>query len=122
MTRMIFEVVRFFSLAIWTVIGFVFWLPFLVRMIAMFIGAVLVSAGGGLNMNTASAGLDRAVRFYPEGFSKIDDSISQLVSGNMAPSRNWNPVEDFWYPLVEHIVFALLFWVMTLWGVYQITH
>jgi len=117
MTRTLFEIIRAITFVIWGLVGFIFWLPFLIRMIAFFTGSILVSVGGGGNISVAQTGLDKAVRFYPSGFVIIHDSISSLINGKTIENKTWNAKDDFWLPLVEHFVFAIMFWGLTMFTV-----
>jgi hypothetical protein len=83
-------------------------------MIAFFTGSILVSVGGDSGMSAAQTGLDRAVRFYPDGFSKIHESISNLIKGDVDDNKKWTAKDDFWMPLLEHFVFATMFWGFTI--------
>ncbi|RXK03655.1 hypothetical protein CRV02_00215 [Arcobacter sp. CECT 8989] len=114
MTRTIFEFVRYLTYFIWCIIGLIFWLPFLIRMIAFFVGSILVSVSGKADMTVAQEGLDRAVRFYPDGFVHIRESINNLINEKVIENKNYDSKIDFWMPLLEHFIFAFMFWGLSL--------
>ena len=82
----------------------------------IFATSVLISVGGETNMSIAQNGLNRAVKFYPDGFIIINDSINELINGNTIENKRWNPKTDFWWPLMEHLMFASVFWLITISG------
>lgn len=113
MTKATIKIIEYIILFVWAVIAPIFWLPFLVRMIALFIGAVVVAAGGEGDLSVAQLGLDRAARFYPEGFINIRQSLSSIASGNINRRASWTPGNEFWKPLFIHLASAFVFWGIT---------
>lgn len=116
MTKEIIKGIEWFIIFLWAVIGPIFWFPFLVRMISVFVGTVLVAAGEEGNMSTAQVGLDRAARFYSNGFLKIRTSMREIQQGSIKPHKYHSPKEDFWQPLAIHLGSSVLFWSITMAG------
>ena len=61
----------------WAVIGFIIWIPMLVRMIVIFSGSVIAEAISSDKNYTAmlEKKLVYAIHFYPATFNRIEDSI-----------------------------------------------
>jgi len=59
------------ALVIWSVVGFVFWIPLLIRQITMFSVLILHATLTNQDPSAAGVGLDLAVTFYANGFRKI---------------------------------------------------
>jgi hypothetical protein len=115
---------------IWAVVGFVFWVPLLVRMIAVFATAVLVAALNNTDTTRAQHGLDKAVRFYFDGFERAAQILhppqhtasyqSQLYpfhteSGILVLGRNLLLSAIFWVSVV-------LFWKLMTHGAHDVFH
>lgn len=113
MTNLIIRIIEVIIITIWAVIGLIFWLPFLVRMIALFIGAVIISAGGEATMHAAEFSLDKAARFYTDGFKAIHQSISSIINRNINRHISSDPINEFWRPLAIHMASVILFWGIT---------
>jgi hypothetical protein len=116
-TNIVIRIIEAILIIIWAAIGPLFWFPFLVRMIGLFIGAVVVSSGSNSNMNVAQLGLDRAIRFYPEGFKNIHSSLTSIVNQETSHNASWSPADDFWRPLAIHVVSVALFWGITVFSI-----
>jgi len=69
--RVVHFLVHLIVLAVWAVIGFVLWIPFLTRMILIFTGAVIVTIYKNSNPTRAQRALEAAIRFYIHGFEII---------------------------------------------------
>ena len=72
------EITRVIVLTIWSVVGFIFWIPFLARMIATFSGSVVAATFTGYDPSAARMGLESSVRFYSDGFALIQESIQSI--------------------------------------------
>ncbi|NOR58172.1 MAG: hypothetical protein GQ474_06590 [Sulfurimonas sp.] len=114
MIRILFEIIRLTTLSIWSVVGLVFWFPFLFRMLFIFTSYILLSASNGSSLGRAEAGLNRAARFYPDGFSQINLSINNIIKNETAPIVKNEFKSDYLLPLITHLAFALIFWFITL--------
>lgn len=97
---------------VWAIVGFVFWIPFLVRSIAAYTGAVLGSTFTGSPIYSAQRGLDTSVRFWFGGFQAAlaaRHSIKSAQNPYMAdPAPAIKGVLDM---LFHHLLFTMLFWV-----------
>ena len=69
--------IYFAVILIWAVIGFLIWIPLLVRMVVIFSGSVVAEAIASNKNYTAmfEQKLAYAVHFYPSTFNRIEDSI-----------------------------------------------
>lgn len=111
--RGIREIIRGIVLATWTVLGLLFWIPFLARMTAVFTGAVVASAFTNADLTGAEVGLDRATKLYVVGFKKINDVIDSL--SREAPDATLaKPMSGLARKVVFfECAFALAFWIVT---------
>jgi hypothetical protein len=109
----IYAVVSVLTLGVWTVVGFLFWIPFLSRTIAIFMGSVLYSTLIGSSEHTDQMRhvLDYAVRFWFNGFRLIVESIGKRRQGGDAlpPLSKIN-----WQKVVLECLWAALFWTVTI--------
>ncbi len=119
-----------FVSAIWAVIGLVFWVPFIGRMVAIFVLSVLSSVTHGTNTTNAEKGLLIAISFYMDGFSRIWNvsdtnkkdtqsyapqegaDISGTSNNNKTSTGNYIQPEGI--KLFGNILETLFFWVATL--------
>ena len=71
----LFRTVRLFAITVWAVVGFALWLPFLVRTVMMFNGAMIYATvtRHRARLITARQLLDVATAFYVLGFRNIHD-------------------------------------------------
>ena len=119
MSKVIINTIGVLLLIIWAVVGFIFWFPFLLRMISYFSMMLLLSITNGRDLKSAEVGLDRAIRFYLTGFESIHRSMNNILSGNSNPEDikkdhfGSHPLSDAAY----QISFAAVFWLSTV-GVY----
>jgi hypothetical protein len=96
-------------MAIWTVLGPLFWIPLLARMVAYFTAMVTLSAVSRTDISAAQARLDYAVAFFPHGYRLILDSITQAAQPG-SPLPNAEPQPGQVMALVKEILWAALFW------------
>jgi hypothetical protein len=70
------QVIRYVALAIvaacWAIIGLFFWIPLLVRAIALYTAVVVISMIRSRDVTGASRDLDRAIVFWIDGFKKVN--------------------------------------------------
>src|ERR1043165_3379606 len=102
------NVVMIIVLVMWAVIGFLVWVPFLTRMMLVFVGAVIAAVFRDRNPNRAQAGLEAAITFYMRGFRMIAGLADWRVGGGR-PGQD--QALDLLRTLVE-VGFAALFWVL----------
>ncbi len=108
------------TIVFWFVVGFIFWIPLLTRTIAIYCAAMMAAAIGNGEIGHLKELLDRAVEFYPKGFTTIleyhrgertSSSPSQSVKTETtenAPERihgiNWKKVR-------EEMIWTAVFWI-----------
>lgn len=66
--RVIRVVALLISLAVWAVVGFLYWIPMLVFAIVRFSALVVYTTLARTDPSSLGAQLDRAVGFYVQGF------------------------------------------------------
>lgn len=98
-----------FTLVVWTIVGFVFWIPLLGRATTAFTMHTLYSNLKQRNARVPSLGLEHAMLFYISGFRNIVDAI--LRETDEEPSGILEL--RFWRLLME-TAWTLVFWWATL--------
>lgn len=79
------------ALVIWSVVGFVFWIPFLIRQIAVFSALILHATLTNQDPSAAGVGLDLAVTFYANGFRKIISAMYQERQSGSGGGMEFRP-------------------------------
>ena len=107
MASVIRIIVQLVSLAIWSIVGFVFWIPLLFRVTAVFSGAILVYAVNNQDTTPLRTYLDSAIGFYDRGFKIINSTLSD----------NYSPGPHSYVPHVSlYRLFLELITTFVLWG------
>ncbi len=117
MVRVIYWAVGVVSLFLWTIIAPVFWIPFLVRMIFVFMVAALHDTfidGGGTIVH-AERGLGVAVNFYINGFTTIIEAIRRRGSVVGTSEQSHPPA---WGRVALEMLWAIAMWSVTLWALF----
>ena len=104
-------------LVLWAGIGFLYWVPLLVRMIAYYTFTVLrVALGVTENLDEAMEALEFAIGFYGRGFRMMlgvfDSSTSQIAAfGNEFGSGGGL---ESWIKLLSQTAWTAVFWAAIL--------
>jgi hypothetical protein len=104
------QVVWFVALIGWAVIGFFFWVPFLARVIAVYVVHLLVATLSESDLSRAEQGLDKGTRFYREGFERVN-RLQQLSTSVREPGLSQLRAADFVAALI-HTVYSIMFWTV----------
>ena len=112
--RIILEIIKIFISIIWSIIGAIFWIPFLLRMITVFVISVLLSVTKGSSMGSAEHGLNVAVTFYIDGFTKIFNSINNIIDGKPSEQNSKLMDKDLLKTMFINIGYTVIFWFSTL--------
>ena len=107
MTLFIRLAVWFVVTLLWIVIGFFFWVPFLIRIVVYYTGSVLISAFTGADLQEAEESLEMAISFYTMGFYKVN----RLVVKQDLYSRGYKQLRrrDYMY-VAGNLLFTFTFW------------
>ena len=100
------EVVLVISLIIWSVVGFLFWIPMLIQAIIHFSALVVYATITDSDSDLLAAHLERAVRFYLQGFRNIIHAVYRK-------SPHGTPTADMdvnWVVIAWHLLSTVLFW------------
>lgn len=99
------------SLVVWTIVGFVIYIPIVLRMTSYYCGMVVLSAFSPVDLNLVKQRLDYAVHLYPDTFAKIIDSFKSNYS-EREPMLNFKPINwsHFWEKALVDIIWTLIFW------------
>lgn len=93
---------------VWCVIGFVLWLPLLVRVISFYVASVVAATYSRRDARPAERALHHAMGFYSNGFKQIWPG-HVAVQGGDDISEPWN-----WAEIGKELIWAVLFWFGTL--------
>lgn len=97
------------ALVIWGVMGFIFWIPFLIRQIAVFSVLILHATLTNQDPSAAGVGLDLAVTFYANGFRKIISAMYREGHSNSGGGMEFRPGR-----FIGEMVWTAMFWLTTL--------
>lgn len=112
--RVILEFLRVLIFIIWSIIGAIFWVPFLARMVAIFTVSVLLSVTRGTALGSAEAGLNAGVNFYIEGFTRINEGINNIINDNPRSESTVNIDSESIQSIFIQLAYTLVFWCVTL--------
>jgi len=113
-TKIIYTIrvlVTLIVLFIWTIIGFLFWIPLLLKMIAYFSSMITISTFRNVQIKAAQDRLNFAVEFYVRGFVKILDilkrkNLEEIKLEDITPVDFW----DLFISIIWDILWTLVFW------------
>lgn len=97
------------TIAIWSVVGLVFWIPLLVRATTVFSAALLPAAFSGRSIAGVRAGLEDASGFYFRGFVAAFDvfrGVQRTPNSNVTTKR-----------VVVESVWTIVFWLLAIYFV-----
>jgi hypothetical protein len=92
----------------WSVIGFLLWIPLLVRATTVFSAMVVHATMSGQRLDGLRGHLEAACRFYPNGF-KIAYEVINLPSNNHP-----TPVQVHYGRVAAESIWTVLFWAIFL--------
>lgn len=98
-------------LGIWTIMGFVFWIPLLLKMIAYFSSMITISTFRNIQIKAAQDRLNFAIEFYVVGFVMILDilkrkKLEKIKLEDIAPVDFW----DLLFSIIWDILWTVVFW------------
>lgn len=106
--RIIMAVAGVICLIIWTIFGFLVWLPLMSRMITTFSTAVMSAMITGRDPSDAKHLLDYASTFYVRGFMVIMDAMRGTLHLSGPYIR---PAPKHAGRMLMELVFCLMFWI-----------
>ena len=96
-------------LAVWTVVGFFLYVPLLARQIAVYSLVLSAASLGKGKIDRAQASLEKAIEFYPRGFSLawrvITDSHEEREHYDLR-----SPSHVGLFQLIVELAWSALFW------------
>lgn len=102
---------------VWTLVGFFFWIPFLIRMISL-TSAIMIFIAISSSITTSRSDLMRklqkAIDFYLDGFTSIRDTLTNVESAHGSSVDRRQEVNINWAEVIIQSIFALLFWLISL--------
>lgn len=115
---MIVKILMFFVeiviILVWSVIGLFFWIPFMARMIAYFMGMIILSTFEGLDLHSAQQKLEFAIAFYPSGFKQIISAFHSSGKNGMSFEEAFSGFND-WLQFAKKIAIDLI-WLIIFWS------
>jgi hypothetical protein len=98
-------------LAIWSVIGLLFWTPLLTRMIAWFCSMITISTFRQVDIKYAQARLNFSIEFYIIGFVKILDLLKRKKFKEVKLENNI-PIDlrELFLSIIWDVFWTLIFW------------
>lgn len=102
-------VVYLIALTAWAVVGFVFWIPVLVRATAVFSSMILYSTLTGVRSKYLGRHLDAAIIFYVSGFRRIGEAMFAAVFEAESDSDELPPFKISQFFM--EAVWATAFWL-----------
>ena len=96
------------TIAVWAVVGFLFWIPLLARTTAMFSVGILYATLTREDPAVYGHHLHTAIGFYPEGFRKTLDALYPDQE-NAPPTESDSPLHVG--RLVLEAIWAGVFWL-----------
>jgi hypothetical protein len=97
------------ALAAWAVVGFLVWVPFLLRTTGMYVVATTQASFTGESLDAATYLLDRATLFWYLGFELI---ISNVLSPNAIPFAAGG-FDLNWHLFLREAVSLVITWGLT---------
>ncbi len=108
--RVIHWIVLGTVLAIWGVVGFIFWLPLMIKEVARFSVALIQSTMTGSDLTAAGDQLKGAIEFYKRGFELAYAAVMRTEP--RPPSRGTVPING--PHLARQILWAAVVWWLLL--------
>jgi len=98
-------------LVIWSVIGFLFWIPLLIKMIGYFSSMITISTFRNIDIRHAQNRLNFSIQFYIIGYVKILDILKRKKFDELKLEDNF-PINiwDLFISIIWDILWTLLFW------------
>ena len=91
-------------MVLWTVIGFLFWIPLLSRVTAVYVVTIVDSTFTNRDLGGIGILLDKAIQFYSSGFRKIVDSVWAEDDGREIS------LDIDWRRIIIETTYSLVFW------------
>ncbi|MEO5561772.1 MAG: hypothetical protein ABIR18_00025 [Chitinophagaceae bacterium] len=98
----------------WTILGMIFWIPLVVRVVAGFCGSLVYNmvTNNPENIQRSKESLDLALSFYVRGFINIKSALfngTQLQNKNANSSLDFKPKFDSG-SFIAQIIWTIIFW------------
>lgn len=116
----IFSFLFLWIFAVWTIVGFLFWIPLLVRTISLISAIIILIAISSSDTNSRSKlmrTLQSAIDFYLNGFVSIYSTLNHVrnrygtINNNDFQKRE---IDIDWGTVIVGTIYTLLFWLISL--------
>jgi hypothetical protein len=95
------------SIVIWTIVGFIFWIPMLVFSIIHFSALIVYATLTEADPSNLASKLERSVTFYLDGFKNIIQAVYR-TDGNHSPTSHLR-IDAM--TLTKHVLSTVGFWL-----------
>jgi cation transport ATPase len=99
-----------FVLSLWGVLGLVIWIPFIIRMVALYSALVLLSVFHSVDLNNAQLVLNRAITFYVDGFNVSIKALLSIPNTQSYSVSFHNDIKAAFATALWHIFYTIMFW------------
>lgn len=109
-------IIMLFLNIIWTIVGFVFWLPFLFRMTLIYSISVLQSSLIGSSYKRARRGLLMAINFYFLGYKSINNLFEKDNSFFEEGEEKEEEEKVSTKKMIFEVFITFIFWILLFYG------
>jgi hypothetical protein len=100
-----------FLTVVWAVVGLLLWIPFLIRLMVIYMFSVIVSTFTASSQVSAEQALERGMSFYIDGFSRINGVLAgprpAVIAGY---STVLAPAHSHFFLVLGHLIYTVVFW------------
>jgi hypothetical protein len=102
-------IIAFIAYLFWAVLGFLFWIPLLVRVISAFCGSLVYNMiiHNPSNIHNSKTSLDLAINFYAKGFKSIHSALYEDKKPDSSASSN---NEFHFLSFFSQVLWSIVFW------------
>ncbi len=116
----IWSAALYVNLAIWSVIGFLCWIPLLFRSTAALSAAIMVSTLTQADTSHLRTSYENAVNFYSRGFQTIFNILGPQTRHLQQSAGNAPRTAIQWDRVLVEFLWSSLFWATFLFGVWRL--
>lgn len=97
---------------VWAVLGFILWIPLLVRVVAAFCGTLVyhMVVQNPNAVNKSSISLKLAIEFWGRGFKAVEETTKGIQSGNQFKVNPFKKEDFNVNSFIAQIAWTILFW------------
>lgn len=110
-------IVGIIALIFWAILGLIFWIPLLFRIVAAFCGNLIYNmiVNNPERILQSKSSLELAINFYSRGFEIISSTIYEKPKETVIQGKNEFHISSF----IGQLIWTLLFWGLTIYPFYK---